>query len=151
MSPEELERMVHSVLRSLPDRKAPGTLEARILAEVERRAGIPWWHKAYSYWPLWARAAFLVGMGAVAGLFVWATAYLATDLDSAQVTAAFQPWIAFGTRAVAVVTWLGDFVSLLVKNIPSWWLYGFIAFFAGLYVMLFGLGAAAYRTLWANR
>ena len=51
MNPDELERFIHQTLRALPDRKAPGTLEARVLAEVERRAAIPWWHKSWSYWP----------------------------------------------------------------------------------------------------
>ena len=36
--PEKLERAIHETLRALPPRRAPRTLEARVLAELERRA-----------------------------------------------------------------------------------------------------------------
>ena len=37
MTPEELEKFIHRELRALPPRKAPASLEARILAAVEAR------------------------------------------------------------------------------------------------------------------
>jgi hypothetical protein len=37
-----------------------------------------------------------------------------------------------------------------MRHIPALWLYGTIVLFAGVYAMLVGLGAAAYRTLWAH-
>ena len=53
LNPEQLEKMVHAALRSLPDRRAPASLEARVLAAVQARAApisspasTPWdgWH-----------------------------------------------------------------------------------------------------------
>jgi hypothetical protein len=42
----------------------------------------------------------------------------------------------------------GGLAALLVRVIPPLWLYGGLGLGILLYVMLFGLGAAAYRTLY---
>lgn len=151
MNPEQLEKMVHSALRSLPDRRAPAALEARVRAAIEAQAAIPWWHKAYAYWPAPVRVAFLVLCAGMAGLLVYAGMALQADVDSAQVNGMLAPVLNWGGRIVAVARGLADFIALVGRNIPTLWLYGAVAFVAGLYAMLFGLGATAYRTLWAHR
>lgn len=151
MNPEQLEKMVHSALRSLPDRRAPATLEARVRAAIEAQAAIPWWHQAYAYWPAPVRVAFLVLCAGMAGLLVYAGMALQADVDSAQFNGVLAPLLNWGGRIVAVARGLADFIALVGRNIPTLWLYGAVAFVAGLYAMLFGLGATAYRTLWAHR
>ena len=148
---EQLEKMVHTALRSLPNRRAPATLEARVRAAIEAQAAIPWWHKSYAYWPAPIRVAFLVLCAGLAGLLVFAGILLQTDFDSAQLNGTFAPVLDWGGRIVALVRGLADFIALVGRNIPTLWLYGTVAFVAGLYAMLFGLGAAAYRTLWTHR
>ena len=151
MNPEQLEKMVHSALRSLPNRCAPATLEARVRAAIEAQAAIPWWHKSYAYWPVPVRIAFLVLCAGLAGLLVLAGISLQTNFDSAQLNGTFAPLLNWGGRIVALGRGLADFIALVGRNIPTLWLYGTVAFVAGLYAMLFGLGAAAYRTLWTHR
>ncbi len=151
MNPEELEKLVHTTLRSLPNRRAPATLESRVLAALERQAAIPWWHKSWSYWPQWARAVFLVFCGGLAGLLVFAGVYLQTGFDSVQFHQAAAPALTLIRGLLGAGRGLVDFVALLVRQIPTWWLYGAAAFVVMLYGMLFGLGAAAYRTLWSHR
>ena len=56
MTPEELEEFIHRELCGLPVRPAPSTLEARVLAAIEHRARIAWYHKSWSYWPAAVRA-----------------------------------------------------------------------------------------------
>jgi len=148
MNPDELERFIHQTLRALPDRKAPGTLEARVLAEVERRAAIPWWHKSWSYWPQMVRAAFLVLCGALA---VVAGLYIQAGFDATRFQAAGAPVLDLATQVWSVARNIGDFVAMVARHISPLWFYGVIAAIASLYAMLFGLGAAAYRTLWARR
>ena len=115
LNPEPLEKRVHAALRSLPDRRAPDSLAARVLAEIERRAAIPWWHKSLAYWPQWARGTFLAGAGvSMVGLLVFMT--VATGVESSRWGDALKPWFAFAHRALAVVTWTGDFVSLLIGS-----------------------------------
>lgn len=46
---EKLERLIHRTLRDLAPRRAPRTLEARVFAELERRAALPWWRQSYAH------------------------------------------------------------------------------------------------------
>ena len=151
LTPEQLEQLVHTALRSLPDRRAPASLETRVLAALERQAAIPWWHRSWNYWPQGVRALFLVFCGAVAAGLVLASLPGPAGLESAQVQHTFGPALALVDGLVAAGRWLADFTDLLLRQIPTWWLYGAVAFVAGLYAMLFGLGAAAYRTFWSHR
>jgi len=151
LNPEQLEKMVHAALRTLPDRHAPASLEARVLAAVEARAAIPWWHKSWSYWPQWVRAVFLVFCAGLAGLLVYTGVYIQTGFDAAQTSGTLAPMLAFANRVLGIGRGLADFVMLVARHVPSLWIYGAIAFVAGLYAMLLGLGAAAYRTLWVHR
>ena len=93
MTPDELEKFIHRTLRSLPDRRAPATLEARVAAALEARAAIPWWHKSWTYWPQWVRALFVLFCGGLAALVVVAVK-LMRNCSSAEQVAGFwrQAW-----------------------------------------------------------
>jgi hypothetical protein len=97
------------------------------------------------------RAAFLVFCAGLAGLVVYTGVYVQTGFDTAQTSGTLAPMLAFVNRVLGIGRGLVDFVMLVSRHVPSLWIYGTIAFVAGLYAMLFGLGAAAYRTLWAHR
>ena len=60
------------MLRNLPDRKAPAGLEARVLAEISRRAALPWWRKSFAHWPVAVRLGFLILSARVAAVAVGA-------------------------------------------------------------------------------
>jgi hypothetical protein len=151
MTPEQMEKMVHTALRSLPDRRAPASLEARVHAALEARATIPWWHKSWNNWPQAVRAAFLVLGGGVTAAMVFGGFYLEAGADSAALNHALAPALTLGGQIAGVVRGIGDFFALVARHIPALWLYGTIVFFAGAYAMLVGLGATAYRTLWTRR
>ena len=126
MSPHEpdeaLQRWLDRTLRELPLRRAPGTLEARVFNELKRQAALPWWRRSFMHWPAPARIVFLVICGALAALvFVG------------------------GAAAVASLR------SLLARALPVTWLYQGVAVCAVLYAVLFGLGAAVYRTLYLHQ
>ncbi len=150
-SPEELEKLIHQTLRSLPDRRAPRSLEARVLAAIAERASLPWWKQSYAQWPLAVRCAFLVISGAIAKLAIMATVWVMSGAEGAQLAHTVAAEFAWVSRLNAAVTSLGDFGALLLRSIPPVWLYGSLAGFALVYATLFGLGATAYRTLYANR
>jgi len=147
MTPEQIEKMVHKALRSLPDRRAPASLEARVLAAVAAQAAIPWWHKSWRHWPRPVRVLFVLGCGMVAALMIGGGAYVQLDLEPGRIGAAAD----IADRLIAVGSGVTNLVSLVIRNIPATWLYGSIAVIGAMYAMLFGLGATAYRTLWANR
>ena len=57
---ERLEQLTTAALRELPLRRAPRTLEARVFAELERRAAQPWWQSSYTQWPMLMRLLFVL-------------------------------------------------------------------------------------------
>ncbi|HYC71848.1 MAG TPA: hypothetical protein VEB66_11615 [Opitutaceae bacterium] len=148
LTEKELEQFVHAALRSLPDRKAPGTLEARVLAAVERQAAIAWWHKGWAYWPSAVRAAFLAVATAVSGAIVFAAYAMFAGLDTAAVMTDVSERFAGVTQLFTLLQALVDLCRAFLAGIPPLWLYGGLAMVGALYASLFGLGAFAYRTLY---
>ena len=56
--------------------------------------------------------------------------------------------LAWVSPLLAIVSSAGGLAAVLFRVIPPLWLYGALGAGVFLYVMLFGLGAAAYRTLY---
>ncbi len=142
-----LERLVHQTLRELPPRRAPRALEERVLAELARRAALPWWRKSFAHWPLVARALFVVTALFVAKLAVSGAIWLSSGLDMAQYRTIFATELGWLESTRTVVHAIGSFLDILARNIPPLWIYGGLAFCAAAYAAIFGLGAAAYRAL----
>lgn len=144
---EQLERLIHRTLRELPPRRAPGALEQRVLAEIERRAALPWWRKSFAHWPLGARAVFLLLCIGVVKLALMGSVWVMAGFDGAQFREAFAQPVAWMEGALAIVHAITGFSEIVMRNIPTLWLYGGLAFFATMYAALFGLGAAAYKAI----
>jgi hypothetical protein len=142
----KLEQLVHQTLRSLPDRRAPRTLESRVLAAIAARQARPWWRQSFGHWPLAVRAAFLVLATGLAGAVVAFGIFGPADLGPV-LHRALAP---LGQLRI-LVSAVADTGATLFRNIPTVWLYGAIAVIAALYATLFGLGATAYRALILNR
>ena len=146
-SEQNLERFVSAALRDLPARRAPRSLESRVRAELERRAALPWWRKSFAHWPVAARGVFVVASAALATVFVWALA----GLDTTQVVDAVAADFAWVATARGIAESIANFGLIVIRGIAPVWLYGGAIAFVALYAALFGLGTAAYRTLYANR
>jgi predicted anti-sigma-YlaC factor YlaD len=145
-SDETLERTVDRALRKLPLRRAPHTLESRVFAELERRAALPWWRHSFAHWPLPARAAFLVICIALIGfVFVGGTAAM-DGLKSLSDSGSLS--LSWAREAAALMASAGNLIASLTNAVPPGYLYGGLAVCAVLYAVLFGLGAAVYRTLY---
>jgi hypothetical protein len=148
---QKLERFIDQTLRDLPRRGAPGTLEQRVMAEIARRAALPWWKQNFAHWPMAARIAFLIFSGGLVKAMMMLLVFAGAGFEAAQFREVFATQYAWMDAGATVMRALGDFVTATLQGIPSLWLYGALATIAGLYVTLFGLGAAAYRTLYASR
>src|SRR5688572_757777 len=146
--PQTLEQAIDRELRALPLRPAPRTLEGRVLAEIERRATVAWYHRSWSYWPAPVRAVFLVLGTAFAAVAV--AAFYRLSQGAAAETVLHDVATGFGwlTRVVAAVNWTFNIIQQLVAAIPPLWLYGGLAFVGSLYAVFVGVGAAAYRYLY---
>lgn len=144
---QELEQYIGKILSRQPVRQAPSTLEARVLRELAVRASKPWWLQGFSHWPGAARALFIpLGLGLVQLSFVttgrlmwlWQTLQNSSPASTAQ-----SGLRALNNLSEALQT-LGHMVT---RDISPVWLYGGVGLALFLYAALFGLGAAAFRTL----
>jgi hypothetical protein len=125
-NPEKLEQLIAGVTRSQPVRRAPPSLQARVLAQIaSQEVRLPWWRKGFAHWPNAARGLFLIA------------SFGFIKLASAGV--------------MSVVEFVRSLVSFVLDAIPPVWLYSGAAVGFVLYAVLFGLVTFAYRTLYVQR
>jgi hypothetical protein len=150
-NPDKLEKAIHETLRSLPNRKAPPALEARVLAELARRAALPWWHRSWVNWPPAVRWFFLFfSAGVCASMIVGCVALLHRTPLGVMGRVLARPSGILAALTTAIHATLGVAGELL-NLVPRVWLYGGVATITLLYATVFLAGAAAYRTLWQSR
>jgi hypothetical protein len=137
-SEEKLERWVRELLVNTPLRRAPATLEAAVLAEIARRAALPWWRLSFAQWPAMARIVFVLVSIALIALTI-----LASGVREFGTTP-----LAWAQAAIHAASAASGFAGMFVRIIPSQWLYVGLIVGALLYALLFGLGALAYRFLY---
>jgi hypothetical protein len=145
--PDRLESAIHRVLRSVPDRKAPAGMELRILAEITRRAALPWWRKSYAHWPLAFRASFFVVSAVAAALLVSGLILVSRSSGAQGLAGGVAQPFAWLVSARAVVEAVNTNVRHLIASIPPIWLYGVVGGVAFGYAALAAISAAAYRAL----
>ncbi|WP_221032248.1 hypothetical protein [Actomonas aquatica] len=148
LTPEQLEQKIHAVLREQPPRRAPMSLESRVLGEIARRQALPWWHKSYAYWPQPMRLTFLVIACGLAAAAVLGSMHLAGLFSAAAITSFFEPITSAVATLRAAGSSLGELVRPLVPTISTQWLYVALAVIGASYALLVGVGATAYRFLW---
>ncbi len=141
-----LERLIQRTLRGQPSLHAPATLQARVLAEIGDRAARPWWQQGFLRWPLLPRVAFLLVCAGLVKTAIGVTAWLIGSIQAVSLADVLPvSQLETAGRVFAPITRTGAF---LFESIPMHWLIAVA--FAGvtLYAAFFGLGAAAYRTLY---
>ena len=145
-SEQKLEQVLHQALKGLPPRRAPRTLESRVLESLAHRASSHWWRVSFANWPVGARVAFvLICAALVAATILGGVSAYVGDRSVSEASALVLGWV---HPLLAVMSSAGGLASLLMRVIPPLWLYGTLGLGILLYVTLFGLGAAAYRTLY---
>lgn len=150
-SPEPLERLIGHVLKEQPLRPAPRALQMSVLAEIERREALPWWHHSFLHWPLAVRALFILVSLGIAKLALTGVMLLVASVHSEPVVATFAKPMSWAEGSADVMSKMVNVASLVLNAIPSHWLYAGIALAATLYIALVALGATAYRTLYAGK
>ena len=143
-----LERLIHGVLREQPPVRAPASLEARVLAAIEQEA-LPWWRRGFAQWPLGTRAAMFAVLLLVSKLTLDAVMWLFSS--PTPVSQTVENTISHARSTASVFSSLLQVFHSLVNVIPAHWITLALVFAAGMYFMLFVLGATAYRTLYLNK
>ena len=135
---EKLERLIEGALSGLPLRRAPEMLQRQVLDEIARRAAAPWWRRGFAQWPIAARAGFVVVCLMLAGLSL-----------SSGVTHQFgTQTLTWAQPLIGLMASMGAVAALAASLVPLPLIYLALGVGALLYVLLFGLGAFAYRTLY---
>jgi hypothetical protein len=140
----QLEHLVGKALRDQPLQRAPANLEANVMAAIARRALAPWWQGSFAGWPVAARLLFLIASVGFVKLGLEATTFIVSPINPG----------AQGAALFADVAWIPSLfaaVGAALRGLPSLWIYGGLTVIAVLYLTLFGVSAAAYRTLYATR
>ncbi|HEY7642429.1 MAG TPA: hypothetical protein VH814_22030 [Steroidobacteraceae bacterium] len=137
---DELERQVTRALRDQPLRRAPDTLERRVLAQLEASAAVTRWRRGFAHWPMAARVAFLVASVGIVKVALSMAMWLSTPHASPAASLELPSPIAWmQTMLVAM--------DSIARTVPSLWVHAGIALFVIMYAALFGIGATAYRTM----
>jgi hypothetical protein len=140
-----LEELLGRTVRDLPLRRAPLDLELRVRRELERRAA-PWWRQSFAHWPLPARGALLALCCALVGLTLWEHRWVAAGVR--QLIDAGMASFSWLNPVLSAIAFTAATTDVVERAIPMNWLYVTLTLGAILYATLFGLGAAAYRTLY---
>jgi hypothetical protein len=70
MNPEydrQLEREIDRQLKGLPELQAPATLSRRVMATLQGRRVLPWYHQPWQYWPPPLRVAAFAFLSLIFG------------------------------------------------------------------------------------
>ncbi len=140
------EVIVDRCLRDLAPRRAPATLEARVIAEIRRRADRPWWRREIAHWPGAPRAAVAAACAASAVLAWRAGAWIVAVIGGLSGHGgAVASWTRAAAGGLAAIH-----ATLLIATVdlPPVWACAGLLIAGGLYAALLGLGALAYRALY---
>lgn len=151
LTPEELEQKIHAVLREQPPRRAPMSLEARVLGEIARRQALPWWHQSYAYWPNAIKLSFLVIATGIAGTVLLASMHMLGVVSGESVRQLLEPLFGAVHTLRAAAAAITGLVTPSLPQLSNTVLYGGLVVLGGAYAVMLGLGATAYRVLWQHR
>jgi hypothetical protein len=141
-----LEAAIDAALCELPLRSAPPSLELHVLGELSRRAALPWWRRSFAGWPGFARVGFVLMCAVLIGLVFLGGVWAMRNLGSPALGALSMPW----ARQMVALAGVAGELAALVRIVPAGWVYEGLAASVVLYAALFGLGVAAYRTLYLD-
>lgn len=144
----DMETRLGQSLRTLPPRRAPSTLESRVLDSLARRGWLPWWRRGFGKWPAPARVAFGVLSAALVVLTVLAAASAGSHLGSLGASHALSMPLLHQVSVLFVIA--RTLSDSLAPVLSSRWVLGCLIASAALYAALFGLAIAGYRTLYSN-
>lgn len=130
MEDVELERRISRVLRAQPLRRAPITLQQRVLNSLRAVPPLPWWRRSLLQWPRPAQVVFALTAAGAAFLSTQVMSWFSMRLDANPISA---------------------FLQMVGHNVPTPWLYAAGFVIATLYAAGLGLGALAWRTLFTSR
>jgi hypothetical protein len=116
----------------------------RVFIAIEQGATAAWWHRTFHNWPAAVKCVFLFVATGLAMLAIYAAALvpLRLDMSSLELNA---------TSAATLFKTMTTLRSSVIGSLPSLWIYIGLAVVVAVYATALGIGAIAYRTLYASR
>jgi hypothetical protein len=145
---EQLERVIHSELKKLPDLQPPPTLIQNVLKELELRAHRPWWRKPFLLWPRGIQTIFVMcTLSLVAGSVYGASAV--GDWVGNHPVLPFVGRMATLVldNSILLVMALVDYVA----SLGSWWWLAALAAVSCMYISCLGVGLAFLKVISPQR
>ena len=152
---ERAESLIARQLRDLPLRRAPATLEARVLAAIAAgdlqpvavRDAAPWYRRSFRHWPLPVQIAFALLSAALAHqLTKWlggVSTYTPSELAGDELRSSWSV-----VQAVATVGHsLTDSLRALLGSLPRNWLLFVVSGAVTSYTVLASASAFVFRTI----
>lgn len=137
---DRLARVAHEALRQLPPQHAPASLEARTLAEIERRAALPRWRAGIARWPAAARWLLIAVCGVCVPLAWWLGPRLwARSATLLAGSGAAQHLSAVSQTGNSLLS-LAQLATHLLRLIPTEWLLGGLLAAVTVYGVLAAVG-----------
>jgi hypothetical protein len=147
---EKLERLIGDLARAQPARRAPMSLEQRVLSELRRQV-MPWWQQNFLYWPLLARVVLMMVGVVVARLCLGVTTWVGGGSRLLASHSALTLPAELGHKVLNVATGTKDLGLVVIHAIPTMWIVIALGVMAVFYATFFGLCAGAYRMLFAQQ
>lgn len=144
----ELEQRVTRMLAGTAQYQAPRTLEAQVLAGIERCNRIPWWQRRVPEWPLLAQILFgLTGVATAAALLLIRTSTPRTlgTVIAHPAAAVLQRPAADLHTTLSILSIFHRLADTLAGTLPNVVWYGGMALCAAAYVALFLLIGFCHR------
>lgn len=145
---EKLERLVGHALREQPLRRAPDSLEARVMREIAARARLPWWRRGIASWPVTMRIPVIAGCAICVPLVWIGSVWLATRLVFIATHPAVAGPIATLRDTGRAIVSIGTLSAHFMESLPREWVVGGLIATATVYAALFALVALGYSLLY---
>ena len=137
----ELEKFIDQQLKKLPEREAPETLVANVLAAISARESRPWWKQPFTSWPRNTQALLFatlsLGFAAVVYL-AWRPAEALNVGPLGERVSSFA-WLGRALETIANCT------LLVLRLLPWQWLVAFAVVCIAMYAACVATGFALYR------
>jgi hypothetical protein len=149
---DPLARWTDQALRQLPQRPAPAGFQARVIAEIQRQAALPWYRRPWTQWNRNQRwfsfILFAALLSAVFGFVLPSLELAATQGSAGQIASDASRTLATLSSGAETV---GKSLRLVIDRIPSLYLTAAFTALAALWLSTAGLGAACWRVATHSR
>ena len=143
---DQLGHWAGQVLRQLPQRPAPQGLATQILAEIRRRANLPWYQRPWIQWPTpqkWCSAFALAAV--LVGTFAVGIPFLEDSATQSLVGQRASMAIDYLGSLQAISTSVGRSVRLTLSHISTTTFSLAAASLVAVWLSTLGLGALCWR------